>query len=325
MKSFLLSLFLFLSFVLFSCHSVEKQYKVIDGFALGTTYHIIYRDAEGRNFQPAIDSLLAAFCRSLSIYDPASVISRVNRNEEVEVDDYFIEVFHRSKEIYELSGGVFDISASPLFNAWGFGFTGRAKITPQVIDSLKALTGMDKMKIENRRLLKADPRMSLSTNAIAKGYSVDITAQWLEAQGITNYLVEIGGEIRCAGKNRKGGNFAVAIDRPEDGNMIAGEQRDTVLYFTNRAMATSGNYRKFYVENGKKYAHTIDPRTGYPVDHNLLSATVFAPDCMTADAYATIFMVLGLEQAKEMLPAHPELGAYLIYEEDGTMKHYATP
>ena len=328
MKPFTLhpfTLFTLYLFTLVSCNTVEKQYKVIDGFALGTTYRIIYRDAEGRDFQPAVDSLLTVFNRSLSIYDTTSIISRVNRNEAVEVDDYFMEVFHRSQEMYTISEGVFDISAAPLFDAWGFGFKHKEKVTPGMIDSLKTFVGMDKLTLDNRQIIKSDPRISVSTNAIAKGYSVDVTAKWLETQGITDYLVEIGGEIRCAGKNKKEDLWRVGIDRPEDGNMVAGELLEAVVQFTGRAMATSGNYRKFYVEDGKKYAHTIDPRTGYPVNHNLLSATVYAADCMTADAYATVFMVVGLEQAKALLANHPELGAYLIYEEAGQMKNYATP
>ncbi len=320
---FTLYLFTLYLFTLVSCNTVEKQYKVIDGFALGTTYRIIYRDAEGRDL-PAVDSLLTVFSRSLSIYDTTSIISRVNRNEAVEVDDYFMQVFNRSKEMYAISEGVFDISAAPLFDAWGFGFKHKEKVTPGMIDSLKTFVGMDKLTLDNRQIIKSDPRISVSTNAIA-GYSVDVTAKWLETQGITDYLVEIGGEIRCAGKNKKEDLWRVGIDRPEDGNMVAGELLEAVVQFTGRAMATSGNYRKFYVEDGKKYAHTIDPRTGYPVNHNLLSATVYAADCMTADAYATVFMVVGLEQAKALLANHPELGAYLIYEEAGQMKNYATP
>jgi thiamine biosynthesis lipoprotein len=153
---------------------------------------------------------------------------------------------------------------------------------------------------------------------------VDVVSEWLEAQGIADYLVEIGGEIRCKGKNKKGKEWAVGIDRPEDGNNLAGEQLQAVVHFTDRAMVTSGNYRKFYVEDGKKYAHTIDPATGCPVTHNLLSATVFADDAITADAYATVFMVVGLVRAKEILLRHPQWGAYLIYMEEDMMKTYAT-
>ncbi|MCL2097254.1 MAG: FAD:protein FMN transferase [Bacteroidales bacterium] len=314
-----------LLFTVFSCNFSAQQYKIIDGFALGTTYHIIYRDVQERDFQPAIDSVLAVFCKSLSIYDSTSIIAKVNRNEPIEVDDFFEKVFNRSYEIYEASDGAFDISAAPLFDAWGFGFKHKEKITPQIIDSLKKIIGMDKIWLEGRRAVKTDPRVSLSMNAVAKGYASDVVAMWLEDRGIADYLVEIGGEIRCVGKNKQGKPWAVAIDRPEDGNMIPGENVQAVVQLTNRSMATSGNYRKYYVEDGRKYAHTINPKTCYPVTHSLLSATVFAADCMTADAYATVLMVLGVDEAKQLLNEHSELDAYLIYEEDGAMKSWCTP
>ena len=324
MKYFIVCLFLFIA-VLLSCNFSGRQYRIIDGFALGTTYHIVYCDVQNRDFQPAIDSLLAVFCKSLSIYDSASIIAKVNRNEPVEVDDFFERVFNRSREIYAISAGAFDISAAPLFDVWGFGFKHKEKVTPQVIDSIRKFVGMDKVWLEDRRVIKADPRVNLCMNAVAKGYSSDIVAVYLEAEGITDYLVEIGGEIRCAGKNKRGRPWAVAIDSPEDGNMTPGENVQAILQFTDRSMATSGNYRKYYIEGGKKIAHTINPNTGYPVTHTLLSATVLADDCMTADAYATVLMVLGVEEAEQFLDKHPELDAYLIYDENGTMKSWGTP
>ena len=303
---------------------VEDAYRTVDGFTQGTTYHIIYCDAQCRRLQPAIDSLLCDFSKSLSVYDSTSVISRLNRNEMVDADDYFIRAFRRAKEVYDDSDGAFDISASPLFNAWGFGFKHREKITPQLLDSLKMFVGMNKVRLEGRRLVKDDVRITLNMNALAQGYSVDVVSEWLGAQGIANYLVEIGGEVRCKGKNKKGKAWAVGIDKPEDGNNLAGERLQVVVHFTDRAMVTSGNYRRFYVDDGKKYAHTIDPATGRPVTHNLLSATVFSDDAITADAYATVFMVVGLARAKEMLLQRPQWGAYLVYEEKGEMKTYVT-
>jgi thiamine biosynthesis lipoprotein len=299
-------------------------YRNIDGFTQGTTYHIIYRDAQRRHLQPAIDSLLCAFSKSLSVYDSTSIISQMNRNEPVDADDYFLRAFRRAREVYDDSNGAFDISAAPLFNAWGFGFKHRITVTPQLLDSLKTFVGMDKVRLKNRRLVKDDARITLNMNAIAQGYSVDVVSEWLEVQGIADYLVEIGGEIRCKGKNKKGKVWTVGIDKPEDGNNVAGEQLQAVVHFTGRAMVTSGNYRKFYMKDGKKYAHTIDPAMGRPVTHNLLSATVFADDAITADAYATVFMVVGLARAKEMLSQRPQWGAYLVYEEDGEMKTYIT-
>jgi thiamine biosynthesis lipoprotein len=302
-----------------------SAYCTLDGFTQGTTYHIIYRDAQRRRLQPAIDSLLRGFSKSLSVYDSTSVISRLNRNEPVEADAYFVRAFRRAKEVYDDSGGAFDISAAPLFNAWGFGFKHREQITPHLLDSLKTFVGMDKVRLAGRRLVKDDARVMLNMNALAQGYSVDVVSEWLEARGIADYLVEIGGEVRCRGRNKQGKAWAVGIDKPEDGNMVAGARLQAVVHFTDRAMVTSGNYRKFYVDGGKKYAHTIDPATGRPVTHNLLSATVFAADAITADAYATVFMVVGLARAGEILSQRPQWGAYLIYEEDGAMKTYVTP
>jgi len=262
--------------------------------------------------------------RSLSVYNPQSIISKVNRNEPVTVDSLFTAVFLRSREITAATGGAFDISASPLFNAWGFGFKNKENITQAKIDSLRQFCGMQHVRLEMGRIIKNDPRVTLNANAIAKGFGVDVVACFLEQFGITNYLVEIGGEVRCKGINRKGAPWTVGIDKPVDGNIFPGEDLQTKLHLTDRALATSGNYRKYYEEDGRKYAHTINPATGYPVEHNLLSATVLAADCMTADAFATAFMVLGLEGSKELLSRHPELDAYLIYEENGQLLGYAT-
>lgn len=310
--------------LLAACNSATSNYFTIDGFTQGTTYHIIYNDVQQRSLQPAIESLLADFSKSLSVYDTASLISKINRNEAIDADDYFVRVFNRSKEVYDDSHGAFDISASPLFNAWGFGFKEREKITPHLLDSLKTFVGMDKVRLEGRRVVKNDARITLNMNAIAQGYSVDVVSEWFDTQGITDYIVEIGGEIRCKGKNKKGQHWAVGIDSPEEGNMTAGAHLQTVVYFTNRAMVTSGNYRKFYIENGEKYSHTINPATGRPVTHNLLSATVFADDAITADAYATVFMVVGLERTKEILAQRPQWGAYLMYEHNGELKIFMT-
>ncbi|MDR3236833.1 MAG: FAD:protein FMN transferase [Prevotellaceae bacterium] len=316
--------FLTLLLLFAACRQERNAYYTIDGFTQGTSYHIIYHDVQQRDLSPAIDSILKDFSKSLSVYDSLSLISKINRNETTEVDQYFAQVFHRAKEIYNDTRGALDISAAPLFNAWGFGFKKREKVTPQLIDSLKTFTGMDKVRLEGRQIVKSDARITFNMNAIAQGYSVDVVCEWFASQGIADYLVEIGGEIRCHGKNKKGNQWAVGIDKPEENNMTAGEHLQTVVHFTNRAMATSGNYRKFYVENGEKYSHTINPASGRPVTHSLLSATLFTADAMTADAYATVCMVVGLERAKEILQQHPEWGAYLIYEKDGMLQTFTT-
>lgn len=289
---------------------------------MGTTFRILYEGAPPATVHAGIDSLLAQIDRALSVYNPQSIISKVNRNEAVVVDSFFTAVFRRSYEVYLATGGAFDISASPLFNAWGFGFTGRETMTQAKVDSLKQFTGMRHVRLEGTRIVKGDPRVTLNANAIAKGFGVDVIAVFLEQSGSRNYLVEIGGEVRCKGKNAEGKAWAIGVDKPLDGNMFPGEQLQTIVRLTDKALATSGNYRQYYEENGKKYAHTIHPATGYPVAHNLLSATVLAGDCMTADAYATAFMVVGLEGAQQLLAAHPELGAYLVYEQQGELCVY---
>ncbi|MDR0581520.1 MAG: FAD:protein FMN transferase [Prevotellaceae bacterium] len=309
--------------LLFSaCASRSGDYQAIEGFTLGTTFRIVYEGVPPAAVQAGIDSVLEQIDHALSVYNPQSIISKVNRNEAVMVDSFFTAVFRRSYEIYLETDGAFDISASPLFNAWGFGFTDREMMTQAKVDSLKQFSGMHHVRLEGARIVKDDPRVTLNANAIAKGFGVDRVALFLEQSGSRNYLVEIGGEVRCKGKNAEGKDWAIGIDKPLDGNMFPGEHLQTVVRLTDKALATSGNYRQYYEENGKKYAHTIHPATGYPVAHNLLSATVLAGDCMTADAYATAFMVVGLEGAQQLLAAHPELGAYLIYEHQGKLCVY---
>ncbi|MDR3133773.1 MAG: FAD:protein FMN transferase [Prevotellaceae bacterium] len=312
--------------LLFSaCAFPSGDYHTIEGFTMGTSFRIIFEGAPPAAVQAGVDSLLAQIDRSLSAYNPQSIISKINRNEAVEADSFFLAVFRRSHEIYLATGGAFDISASPLFNAWGFGFAGRDTVTQEKIDSLQQFTGMHHVWLEGTRVVKDDPRVTLNANAIAKGFGVDVLAGFLEQAGSRNFLVEIGGELRCKGKNSEGKDWAIGIDKPVDGNMFPGEHLQTVVRLTDKAMATSGNYRQYYEENGKKVVHTIHPATGYPAVNSLLSATVMAADCMTADAYATAFMAAGLEEAQQLLAAHPELDAYLIYECQGKLCVYTPP
>jgi thiamine biosynthesis lipoprotein len=270
--------------------------------------------------------LLARFDSSLSIYNPASIIAKVNRNEAVALDSFFVGCFALAQEISRQTGGAFDMSAAPLFKAWGFG-SQRQTLTPTAkqVDSLKAFCGMDKIRIEGNRVVKSDPRVSLNANAIAKGYSVDVVSRFLESRGKKSYLVEIGGEIFCRGVNPKGAEWVVGIDRPADGNLVPGQDMQARVRFSGRGLATSGNYRKFYIRDGKKVAHTISPLTGFPAYNSVLSATVLAESCGAADGFATAFMVVGLDSAKAMLKRYPHLDAYLIYAADsGGYGSYAT-
>ncbi|MDR1089461.1 MAG: FAD:protein FMN transferase [Prevotella sp.] len=297
-------------------------YSTIRGFAEGTGYRIVY---EGHcNIQKEIESLLSGFEKSLSVYDPTSIISRINRNEDIEVDNYFETVFNRAKEISKLTGGLFDISAEPLFRAWGFSSEGKNIPDKEKIEELKKYIGMDKIRIENKRLIKDHPNAVLNANAIAKGYSADIAASFLDTD-CDNYLVEIGGEIRVKGYNPQGKPWSIGIDRPIEGNFLPGENGlQLILQITDKGIATSGNNRQFYIENGRKITHTINPATGYPAKHNLVSATVIAGDALTADAYATAFMVGGMEKAGQWIEENPELDAIFICDEQGEYKVYYT-
>ena len=296
----------------------------ITGEAQGTTYAITYLSANNISYKEAVDSILTAIDLSLSTYQPQSIISRINQNQEgVIVDHHFTEVFNKAREVSALTGGVFDVTVAPLINAYGFGFTKRVQVDSMMIDSLLSLVGYQNVQLEGRKLVKSNPRIMLDFNAIAQGYTVDVLSRYLESMGISSYLVELGGEVRTKGKKSNEQDWKIGIDQPR-GDF--GEERPlkAIIRLRDKALATSGNYRKFYVEDGRRYAHIIDPHTGYPARHNLLSATVIADNCMTADAYATAFMVMGMEKAKRFLSTHRELGleVYFIYDEQGIWKTY---
>jgi thiamine biosynthesis lipoprotein len=262
---------------------------------------------------------------SLSVYNRESVISKINRNEPVDLDTLFINVFNRGKEVYTLTGGTFDMAAAPFFDLWGFGFKNREEVTQEKIDSIATFAGMDKIWLLDSKVEKVDPRVSLNGNAIAKGYCSDVIASRLKTAGVHNFLVEVGGEIYCEGINPQGRAWSIAVDRPEYGNIFPGNDMQAILSLSGRGLATSGNYRSYFEENGQKFGHTINPSTGRPVQHSLLSATVIASDCMSADAFATAFMVMGLERTKQFLESHPELDAYLIYSDSsGAFQSFAT-
>ncbi len=302
----------------------KVEYKTIDGFTQGTTYHIVYSTDVPDSLDNVVKKVLTDIDNSLSVYNDSSVISKVNRGENVTLDSLFVEVFNRSVDIYSITKGAFDISGAPMFDVWGFGFKDKEKVSQSDIDSIRQFVGMDKVRIENGKVIKADPRLSLNANAIAQGYTSDVIARKFDKLGIMNYMIEVGGEIFCKGVNSKGTEWSVGIDKPIDGNVIPGQDLQEILSLSGKGLATSGNYRKFYEEDGKKYAHTIDPRTGYPVTHSLLSATVVAHDAMTADALATYFMVVGLDEAKAYLVSNPDIDAYLVYSESEKFQVYKT-
>jgi len=304
----------------------ELKYKKVQGYIQGTTYHITYQYKKNKDLHPEIEKILHNFDKSLSTYDSTSIISRINNNDpSVLADDLFIEVFKKSAEVNQKSEGAFDITVAPIVNAWGFGFKPGVNVDSSLIDSLMHFVGMKKVKLEGRKIIKENPSVMLDVNAIAQGFSVDIVCRYFDKKKINNYLVEIGGELRSKGLNPKGEDWIIGIDRPVDGNNIPGQSLQAIVKIKDKSLSTSGNYRKFYEKNGIKYAHTMDPKTGYPVLSRLLSSTVLADDCITADAYATVFMVFGLEKSIDFLSKNKFLEAYLVYSDDnGKFKVYVT-
>lgn len=322
----LLAMFFTLAYLI-SLAGKKGAYTSFAGFAQGTTYRITHENKKGENLQPLVDSLLADFDQSLSIYDSGSVISRINRNDpQVIPDDKFRYVFVKSREVYEKTGGAFDITVGPIVNALGFGSTDTLQVDSTLIDSLRQYVGMDKVSIQDNRVIKSDANIRLDVNAIAQGYAVDLVAAFLESRKIRNYLVEIGGEVRVKGKNQSNHYWQIGIDKPEEGNMLPGANLQAIVALKNRSLATSGNYRKYYEKDGVKFVHTINPATGYPVVSKLLSATVVADDCTTADAYATALMVFGVERSIAFLNESLFLDAYLVYADaEGKFRVYVTP
>jgi len=273
----------------------------------------VYKSPEGKDFHIEIETFLKELNMVFSTYEKQSVISKVNRNEEVELDSVFTMAFIQAVKISELSGGAFDITCGPLVNAWGFGPEERKIMTPEKVDSLLQIIGYRKIKLENGRVIKENPNMKLNMNAIGDGLFCDRVALMLENRKCTDYLVEIGGEVVAKGKNEKGNIWSIGINKPVDENTFVNNEIVAIIQIENKSMATSGNYRNFYIEDGKKYAHTIDPKTGYPVDHSLLSATVLADDCTHADGFATAFMVLGVEKSIELSKTLLGFEVYFIY------------
>ncbi|MCC8063095.1 MAG: FAD:protein FMN transferase [Rikenellaceae bacterium] len=312
-----------------SCVPKTKSYATVDGFAQGSTYHIMYYDPQGRDLRTDIEELLEDFDNSLSVYNPSSLLTRLNENDaEAVPDKWFTECLEISRGISDDTDGAFDVTLRPLIAAYRIGTEDTPHILSQgEIDSIRVFTGYRKVRIENGCLVKDDPRLALDFNAIAQGYSSDLMGAMFDSLGIKDYMVEIGGEILCRGRNPEGKEWRVGIDRPVEGNMVPGEDLQTILKLTDRGLVTSGNYRKFaYDENGNKVTHTIDPHTLRPAVHNLLSATIIAPTSAIADGYATACMVIGLEKSKKLLERHPELEAYLVFSNpDGSMGVYTTP
>lgn len=295
------------------------------GEAQGTYYMVTYFAVDTIIYQYQIDSMLNAFDQTASTWVKESIISKVNNNDpDVIPDKDFIEIFKLSKRIWKSTDGAFDITVGPLVNAWGFGFKNKISVNQNVVDSLLNLVNFNGIYLKNNKIIKDNPDIQIDYNAIAQGYSVDLAGGFLQSRGINNYLIDIGGEVLAKGTKNSGNKWMVGIEKPSE---EANSERviKATIGLTDKAIATSGNYRKFYEEDGIRYSHTIDPKTGYPARHRLLSATVMCDSASIADGYATALMVMGLEKSIDFLSNNPELDAYLIYSsEDGTYKTWGT-
>ncbi|MBE6298066.1 MAG: FAD:protein FMN transferase [Bacteroidales bacterium] len=290
-----------------------ESYTNIQGSIFGTTYSITYGAAE--DLQEEITAELEKVDNSLSPFNKNSIITAINNNGSYTLDTMFTEVFTLACEISRNTEGAFDITVAPLVNAWGFGFKNAEKVDSATIDSLMQLIGYNTVTLAGGRIEKQNPGTMLDCSAIAKGYGCDVVARLLSSRGIENYMVEIGGEVVTKGVNPSGRIWSIGITKPtEQADEESGELFE-IINISGKSLATSGNYRRYRIEGGKKYAHTIDPRTGYPVEHTLLSATVIADNCATADAYATAFMVVGIEKAMELCRSY-NIDAYFIYQDD---------
>lgn len=301
-------------FLAVSCVNSNKPDPVkLTGEAQGTYYSITYYDSAMRDYQFEIDSLLDDFDLSLSLWVPESVLSRINRNDTtVRPDKYFRDNLKLSQKVATLTNGAFDVTVGPLVKAWGFGFDETKHVDSLIVDSILQFVGHDKITVNGGRLEKSDPRVSIDFNAIAQGYSVDLVGSFLEKRGITNYLVDIGGEVKAKGQKPDGSLWKVGIEKPAE-HKDDERTLKAIIALKDKSIATSGNYRKFYVENGIRYSHTIDPKTGYPVQHSLLSASVIASKAAVADAFATAFMVMGFDETKKFVTRTDSLEVFLIY------------
>lgn len=315
-KIYIVILFL-LSFL--ACDNIEekptKEYYFSNfGDIHGTYYNIQYKYS--KDIEDSLLLVLDTVNKSLSTYINTSIISRINNDEpNVELDSLFKIVFNEGKKVYKNTNGAFDMTVASVVNAWGFGYTDSIHVDSLVIDSLMQYVGFDKIKIENNKIVKDFTGIKLDGSAIAKGYSVDFVCYYLQSLGIKNYLVDIGGEVRASGVNKTKNIWKVGIDKPIFDVEVQERELQDIIKLKNIAIATSGNYRQFYKRGGKIYAHTINPKTGYPIINEILSVSVLHEKCMIADAYATSFMVLGLEKSKQIVLNDTRLSAYIIYQD----------
>lgn len=303
---------------------VQEPIKLV-GEAQGTYYSIIYYDEQDRDLQHEIDSLLVAFDQSVSLWVPESIISKVNNNDnDVRIDKFFTDNFMISQQVSNETQGAFDITIGPLVRAWGFGYDGTTSVDSTIIDSLLKIVGYKKIDLFKNVIIKDNPNIKIDFNAVAQGYSVDLVAGFLESREITNFLVDIGGEVIARGNKPNDDYWKVGIEKPSK-NADAPRILNAIIKLKNSSIATSGNYRKFIEVEGKRFSHIIDPKTGYPSKHNLLSVTIIADNTAFADAYATACMIMGMEKSIDFIESKQNLEAFFIFaSENGEYDHYST-
>lgn len=310
-------LFLLTCCFLTGCNTVEKQQFF--GTTQGSYYSIIYFDEQNRDFSSDFDSIFKEIENTLSLWDENSMIRKVNRNEDVELNQIFIDNFNYAMEAAELTDGLFDPTVGPLVSAWGFHYKEGMEMTPAIVDSLRQLVDYRKVKIENGRVVKANPNMTLDFNAVAQGYTTDMIGEFLLSNNVNNFLVDVGGEIMARGSKPNDEPWKVGIEKPaatKDSERIVQE----IVELNNQSIVTSGNYRKYVEKNGKRYSHSLNPKTGYPSENNLLSATVICDNTAWADCLASICMVVGMENAMEILETQENVKAYFIYLDGNEVK-----
>lgn len=291
----------------------SMPYQKNSGSIFGTFYNVTYQCDE--DLQEEIEAEMKKVDAEFSMFNDTSTVAKINRGEHPVLSDMFCQVFRLAEHVSQVTDGAFDITVAPLVNAWGFGFKNEQMPDKRQVDSLRQYIGYQHLALHGKQLVCKKRGVMLDFSAVAKGYGVDAVSRFLERRGVTNFMVEIGGEVTTKGINPQRVPWKIGVIKPSDDPLAGSHELQTALNVTDKSMATSGNYRNFYIKGGKKYAHTIDPRTGYPVQHSLLSATVLADDCATADAYATSFMVMGLDGAKRLLQQEKQLMAYLIYSD----------
>ena len=317
--------YIFIISIFISTFSNAQDKISLYGLTQGTTYTVGYYDIKNRYLKSEIDTILFHFNATFSSYNSTSTVSTINNNFDVKTDSLFNICFNKSMQISKETDGAFDITVAPLVNAWGFGKEQKTQVNQNTIDSLLQFVGFRNIFLYNNTIIKKDNRIKLDFNAIAQGYTVDIVSDFFLKMSIDNYVIEIGGEVLAHGSKPNGDKWIVGIEKPIENKTSEVNELKLLLSVKNKAVSTSGNYRKFYIENGVKYSHTINPKTGYPAKNNILSATLVANDCASADAYATACMVMGLEKSIEFLKKHSELEAYLIYSlPNGEISTYST-